>query len=57
MGRNHARFWATGITDSGGTTSLVYDYEDRVTSITRPGMTTNTFAYDGFGARVSKTDS
>ncbi|RMG22084.1 MAG: hypothetical protein D6724_11075, partial [Armatimonadetes bacterium] len=31
--------------------------EDRVTSITRPGMTTNTFAYNGFGARVSKTDS
>ncbi len=27
------------------------------TSIARPGMTTNTFAYNGFGARVSKTDS
>jgi len=34
-----------------------HDYEDRVTSIMRPGMTTNTFAYNGFGARVSKTDS
>ena len=37
----------TGITDAGGTTSLAYDYEHRVTSISRPGMTTNTFAYNG----------
>ncbi len=47
----------TGITDSGGTTTLSYDYEDRVVSISRPGVATNTFAYNGFGARVSKTDS
>ncbi len=47
----------TGITDSGGTTTLSYDYEDRLVSISRPGVATNTFAYNGFGARVSKTDS
>ncbi|MEW5883232.1 MAG: hypothetical protein AB1725_03285 [Armatimonadota bacterium] len=28
-----------------------------VTSISRPGMTTNAFKYNGFGARVSKSDS
>ncbi len=47
----------TGITDSGGTTTLSYDYEDRLVSISRPGVSTNTFAYNGFGGRVSKTDS
>ncbi len=47
----------TGITDSGGSTTLSYDYEDRIVSISRPGVATNTFAYNGFGARVSKTDS
>ncbi|GIV03908.1 MAG: hypothetical protein KatS3mg015_2738 [Fimbriimonadales bacterium] len=56
------RFYAgagrtTGITDSGGTTTLSYDYEDRLVSISRPGVATNTFAYNGFGARVSKADS
>ncbi|MEW5883224.1 MAG: hypothetical protein AB1725_03245 [Armatimonadota bacterium] len=40
-----------------GSTSPPYDYEDQVTSISRPDMTTNTFACNGFGARVSKSDS
>ncbi|MCE7900646.1 MAG: hypothetical protein DYH07_11220 [Armatimonadetes bacterium ATM1] len=35
-------------------TSLTYDYEDRVTSITYPGGGANTFAYSGLGARVSE---
>ncbi|MEW5883227.1 MAG: RHS repeat domain-containing protein [Armatimonadota bacterium] len=48
---------APHVVAAGGTTSLVYDYEDRVTSTSRPGMATNTFAYNAFGARVSKHDS
>ncbi len=47
----------TSVTSSGQVTSLTYDYEDRVTSITYPGGGANTFAYSGLGARVSKTDS
>ncbi len=43
--------------NSGGNTTLSYDYEDRLVSISRPGVATNTFAYNGFGARVSKNDS
>ncbi|MDL1929472.1 hypothetical protein FCG40_10835 [Fimbriimonadia bacterium ATM] len=39
---------------SGQVTSLTYDYEDRVTSITYPGGGANTFAYSGLGARVSE---
>ncbi|MEQ1821180.1 MAG: hypothetical protein ABL949_01595 [Fimbriimonadaceae bacterium] len=34
-----------------------YDYESRVTGITYPSSATNSFGYNGFDARVSKTDS
>jgi RHS repeat-associated protein len=40
-----------------GTTSLSYDYEGRVTQITYPNQSTNTFAYNGLSTRVSKVDS
>lgn len=40
-----------------GTTSLSYDYESRVTSITYPSLSTNTFIYNGLDTRVGKTDS
>ena len=44
-------------TSGGVTTTLGYDHDNRVTSISRSGMTTNTFVYNGFGTRTSKTDS
>src|SRR5579884_693009 len=44
-------------TSSAGTTTLSYDYEDRVTSITLPGNITDTFTYNGLDTRVSKSDS
>ncbi len=47
----------TGIVRSSGTTAFSYDYESRVTSITKPGMVTNTFSYNGLDTRVGMTDS
>ncbi|ARU42349.1 hypothetical protein CCB80_14805 [Armatimonadetes bacterium Uphvl-Ar1] len=47
----------TGIVRSSGTTAFSYDYESRVTSIMKPGMTTNTFTYNGLDTRVGMTDS
>ena len=39
------------------TTTLAYDYESRITRITYPDQSTNTFSYNGQGTRVSKVDS
>ena len=39
------------------TTTLTYDDENRVTGITYPNSSTNSFAYNGLGLRVSKNDS
>ena len=47
----------TSVTTSAGTTTLSWDYEDRLTGITYPSTATNSFGYNAFGARVSKTDS
>ena len=41
----------------GSTTTISYDYEDRITAIDYPGGGTNSFGYNGIGARTSKTDS
>ncbi len=46
----------TSIVTSAGTTTLSYDYEARVTGITYPSSATNSFGYNGFDARISKTD-
>ena len=45
------------VTTSAGTTNLDYDYEGRLTTITYPNTSTNTFTYNGLDTRVSKTDS
>lgn len=42
---------------TGVSTSLTYDYEDRISTISTPGMTTNSYAYNALDARVAKTDS
>lgn len=47
----------TGIVRGSGTTAFSYDYESRVTSITKPGMVTNTFTYNGLDTRVGMVDS
>ncbi|MGV3615530.1 MAG: RHS repeat-associated core domain-containing protein, partial [Fimbriimonas sp.] len=47
----------TSVVSSAGTTTLSYDYEGRVTGITYPGSSTNSFTYNGMNARVSKVDS
>jgi RHS repeat-associated protein len=47
----------TGITVSGNTTSYAYDYESRITTITYPNSSTNTFTYNGLDTRVGKVDS
>src|SRR5205807_10102696 len=47
----------TSVTVGGNTTSLTYDYENRVTQITYPNSSTNTFQYNGLGLRVQKVDS
>lgn len=47
----------TSVITGAGTTTLSWDYEDRLTGITYPSTSTNSFAYNAFGARVSKTDS
>lgn len=45
------------MTDSGGTTYYAYDFESRLTSVTRSGVATNTFAYNGLDTRISRVDS
>ncbi len=47
----------TSITTGSGTTNLRYDFDSRVTGITYPSAATNSFGYNAFDARVSKTDS
>ena len=45
----------TGKTDSTGTTTYSWDYENRMTSATLPGTGgTTTFKYDPFGRRIEK---
>ncbi len=39
------------------TSTLAYDYESRVTQITYPNQSTNSFSYNGLDTRVSKVDS
>ncbi|WKZ79902.1 MAG: RHS repeat-associated core domain-containing protein [Fimbriimonadaceae bacterium] len=47
----------TAVETSAGTTSLTYDYESRVTGITYPSQSTNSFTYNGLDTRVGMTDS
>ena len=48
----------TSNTDSTGTTSYAWDYENRLTTVTLPGSGgTVTFKYDPFGRRISKSSS
>jgi YD repeat-containing protein len=47
----------TSVVSGGNTTSLTYDYEGRITQITYPNSSTNTFTYNGLDTRVSKVDS
>jgi RHS repeat-associated protein len=48
----------TSKTDSSGTTSYTWDYENRLTQVTLPGSGgTVTFKYDPFGRRVQKSSS
>ncbi|MBI1756666.1 MAG: RHS repeat protein [Fimbriimonas ginsengisoli] len=47
----------TSVTSGGQTTTVAYDYEDRITSITYPSTATNTFTYNGLDTRVGKVDS
>ena len=44
-------------TDSSGDTLFDHDYEDRITKITYPNLSCNTFTYNGLGSRVGKSDS
>src|SRR5205823_6017006 len=44
-------------TDSSGTTSYVWDFENRLTSVTLPAGTSVTFSYDPFGNRIKKGSS
>jgi YD repeat-containing protein len=39
------------------TTTLTWDYNDKLTGITYPNSSTNSFVTDDLGQRVSKTDS
>jgi len=45
------------VTVSGNTTTLAYDFENRLTMITYPSTATNTFTYNALGTRVGKVDS
>ena len=45
------------MTVNGQTTTLSGDHNDRLTGITYPGPTTNSFVTNDLGLRVSKTDS
>jgi RHS repeat-associated protein len=42
-------------TDSTGTTSYTWDFENRLTSVKKPDGTTVTFKYDPFGRRIQKS--
>ena len=42
---------------NGSTSTRTFDDEDRLTSITIPGVGTDTFTYNGLGLRVGKADS
>jgi RHS repeat-associated protein len=42
---------------SAGTTTLAYDYEGRISTITYPSSATNSFTYNGLDTRVGKVDS
>ena len=59
---NHARYDANGNTtsktDSTGTTSYTWDFENRLTSVTLPGTGGMvSFKYDPFGRRIYKSSS
>ena len=43
----------TAITGAGGTTQIAYDYEGRVTQITYPSLASDSYTYNGVGARAS----
>src|SRR5205823_12548963 len=47
----------TSVTVGGQTTSLQWDYNDKLKQITYPDSSTNTFETNDLGQRVSKTDS
>ncbi|GEM_PF-3339778 len=47
----------TAVTVGNDTTTLAYDYESRITQITYPDQSTNTFSNNGLDTRVSKVDS
>lgn len=45
------------LTTGSGTTTLTYDFEGRVTGITYPNTSTNSFTYNGLDSRVGAVDS
>ena len=47
----------TSVVTSAGTTTLAYDYEGRISTITYPSSATNSFTYNGLDTRVGKVDS
>ena len=47
----------TSVVSGAGTTTLAYDYESRISTITYPSTATNTFTYNGLDTRVGKVDS
>ena len=47
----------TSVTVGSNVTTVAYDVENRVTSITYPSSATNTFAYNGEDLRTQKVDS
>ena len=48
---------STAIPRASGVTSFAYDFESRITSITRGGMITNSYTYNGLDTRVGVVDS
>jgi YD repeat-containing protein len=47
----------TSMTVGQDVTAYGYDYDNRLKLVTFPNSSTNTFAYNGLGSRVGKTDS
>ncbi len=47
----------SGGTSGGTTTTLAWDYNQKLTGITYPGGATNSFVTNDLGNRVSKVDS
>ncbi|MCH7944556.1 MAG: RHS repeat protein, partial [Armatimonadetes bacterium] len=43
------------IVDTSGTTAFTYDYDGRATSITYPNTTSDSFGYNGLGARMTSS--